>query len=236
MKLVFNRGTLLLRDAPPKFDADGLPGLLWDPRVEALRAPAYAYPKLVAGLRQRRIPFEEEVLDPQSTEGAWSHETLRPYQEAALTSWELANRRGTLVLPTGSGKTHVALAAMARSGLSTLCLVPTRVLLAQWCRRLEAAYTGKLGCFGDGSHDVAPITVSTFESAYRNVEHMGNHVPQTWQAKQRSPTARSAALAARPRIDTAVLRLGRCTRSGIPIFGTQFAQHAHHAGSASNDF
>lgn len=34
---------------------------------------------------------------------------VRPYQEAALCAWELAGRRGVVVLPTGIGKTRVAL-------------------------------------------------------------------------------------------------------------------------------
>src|ERR1051325_7151306 len=40
---------------------------------------------------------------------------LRPYQQAAALAWATAGRRGVVVLPTGSGKTRVALAVVAVS-------------------------------------------------------------------------------------------------------------------------
>jgi len=89
-------------------------------------------------------------------------------------AWELAGCRGIVVLPTGAGKTIVALAAMARSGLSALCLVPTRVLLDQWKRSIEAVWSGPVGRFGDGTRDIERITVCTFESAYRTMHALGN--------------------------------------------------------------
>jgi superfamily II DNA or RNA helicase len=104
----------------------------------------------------------------------WSSIDLRPYQEAALSAWERARRRGIVALPTGSGKTRLAIAAIRQTGLSALCLVPTRVLLDQWCRELAAFYTGTVGRYGDGVRQVAPVTVATFESAYRHMAHLGD--------------------------------------------------------------
>ena len=83
-------------------------------------------------------------------------------------------RRGTIVLPTGAGKTRVAAAAMAKTGLATLCLVPTRVLLEQWHKQLSAHYSSEIGIYGDGTRRLAPITIATFESAYRNIGMFGN--------------------------------------------------------------
>src|SRR4051812_8019401 len=99
---------------------------------------------------------------------------LRSYQEAALNGWELAGRRGVVVLPTGSGKTLLALAAMARTGATTLCLVPTCALLDQWREELGRAHAGPIGCFGDGKHDLQAITVATFASAQRHGEQLGS--------------------------------------------------------------
>lgn len=78
------------------------------------------------------------------------------------------------MLPTGSGKTRLALAAMARTRLTTLCLVPTRVLLYQWIRAIRAVYPHTIGCVGDGEHEIAAVTVATFESAYRGMDLFGN--------------------------------------------------------------
>ena len=174
MRLVFDRGTVLVV-APSEDLLHDIPGLLWDSRVGAYRAPAHRHQALLLDLRRRGIEVQDEVRRAvQPPVGNWKPLSLRPYQEAALTAWELGGRRGLIVLPTGSGKTRLALAAMARSGLTALCLVPTRVLLDQWLRQIEAVYEGKLGCFGDGAHEIGPITVATFESAYRQMPRLGN--------------------------------------------------------------
>src|SRR5256712_10450200 len=174
MRMRFDRGTVLFQAPRRGVDFAGLPGVLWDPRVRAFRAPAFRHRELLEDLRNRQIPVTDAARNPETVAGAWSPFELRPYQEAALLAWELGGRRGLVVLPTGSGKTRVALAAMARTGLSTLCLVPTRVLLEQWLREIRAVYADKVGCFGDGHRDLSPVTVATFESSYRHMDRLGN--------------------------------------------------------------
>jgi superfamily II DNA or RNA helicase len=78
------------------------------------------------------------------------------------------------VLPTGSGKTRIALAAMAATRTACLCLVPTRALLAQWVAALRAVWDGPIGRFGDGERVLAPVTVATFASAYRHMPAIGD--------------------------------------------------------------
>jgi superfamily II DNA or RNA helicase len=174
VRLLFDRGTILLRDPPPDLDPGVLPGVRWDPRVGAHRAPAHRYAALRADLERRRLTVVDQVVARDTPPDAWRPVELRPYQEAAVWAWELAGRRALLVLPTGSGKTRAAIAAMARARCRTLCLVPTRVLLEQWLGELGRAYTGPLGCLGDGTYEIAPVTVATFESAYRRMERLGN--------------------------------------------------------------
>jgi superfamily II DNA or RNA helicase len=183
MRLVFDRGTVVLLgpegsitrpEASPKDLAD-LPGALWDPRIAALRCPARFHQAVVAELRQRGVRFVDEVtglpatplMKPVAVE-------LRPYQEAALAAWEIAARRGTAVLPTGSGKTRLAIAAMARVNVPALCLVPTRVLLDQWARAIRELLGFEPGRLGDGERRVDTITVATFESAWRQMHRLGN--------------------------------------------------------------
>lgn len=174
MRLVFDRGTILLLDPPARLDLAEVPDVLWDPRVRAHRAPARCYPDLRALLSRLGIQFSDAVRPSDRGPDAWSATPLRPYQEAALGAWELAGRRGLVVLPTGSGKTRVAVAAMARTRLASLCLVPTRVLLDQWRGELQKSYRGAIGCYGDGVRELAPVTVATFESAYRHMDRLGN--------------------------------------------------------------
>lgn len=99
---------------------------------------------------------------------------LRGDQFAALDAWEHADRRGQIIMPTGTGKTVVALAAMARCGVATLVVAPIRDLMYQWHRRIEHALGFNAGILGDGRHEIWPVTVTTYDSAYIHMERMGD--------------------------------------------------------------
>ncbi len=93
---------------------------------------------------------------------------LRPYQQEALEMWIKAGMRGVIGLPTGSGKTLIAIHALSRLKVSTLILVPTIDLLNQWTDLLQSQLSvphRSLGTYGGGSRMIAPITVMTYDSA-----------------------------------------------------------------------
>lgn len=94
--------------------------------------------------------------------------TPRPYQDDALAAWLAANGRGVVVLPTGAGKTVLALMAIEQLKLRTLVIVPTIELLYQWrdavIERLGVAKS-KVGIVGDGRRELRPITIITYASA-----------------------------------------------------------------------
>jgi superfamily II DNA or RNA helicase len=179
MRLVFDRGTIVLLgpdglDVHSSIHSD-LPGVMWDPRILALRCPARFYQALVAELTRRRIQFSDEVAgnQPGLTERLPPIK-LRPYQETALSAWDLAGWQGTVVMPTGSGKTRLAIAAMVRAKVPALCLVPTRVLLDQWARNIQELVGIVPGRLGDGERRIDTITVATSESAWRHMHQLGN--------------------------------------------------------------
>ena len=174
MRLVFDQGTILLLDPDCPTALADLPGALWDPRVAALRCPERFHQRLRGELGQRGVRFEDEVAGRADDLPNLRTPDLRPYQEAALGAWTLADRRGVTVLPTGSGKTRLAIAAITRLRVPTLCLVPTRVLLDQWARAIHECTGFAPGRLGDGEHQIEPITVATFESAWRQMRQLGN--------------------------------------------------------------
>lgn len=94
--------------------------------------------------------------------------TPRTYQADALAAWLATAGRGIVVLPTGAGKTVLALMAIERLGLRALVLVPTIELLHQWrvavVERLGIT-SSKVGLLGDGHREPRPITISTYASA-----------------------------------------------------------------------
>ena len=174
MRLVFDQGTILLLEPESSSALADLSGALWDPRVGALRLPARFHQRLLTELRRRGVRFEDEVAGPADELPALRPTDLRPYQEAALAAWAMADRRGLTVLPTGSGKTRLAIAAITRLRVPALCLVPTRVLLDQWARAIHECTGFSPGRLGDGEHRVEPITVATFESGWRQMRQLGN--------------------------------------------------------------
>lgn len=172
LELRFDRGTLVAT-SDDSLDPSTLPQLVRDPRDETYRAPAACLPALerearARGHTARFVGARTEPLEPCAPP------PLREYQEAALAAWEAAERSGVVVLPTGAGKTRLAIAAIARMGRSTLCLVPTRVLLQQWVSALHSAGYDEVGRLGDGERDIRPLTVATFESAFRSMARIGD--------------------------------------------------------------
>ncbi len=91
---------------------------------------------------------------------------LREYQEEALRRWEGVRGRGVVVLPTGGGKTILALEAIRKFAVKTLIVVPTLDLLSQWKEALEVLlHVPEVGILGGGKKSVHPITVATYDSA-----------------------------------------------------------------------
>jgi len=175
VRLTFDRGTIVLTDESGEVDLASLPGVLWDARVGVHRVPPHRCAALIAELRTRGVRITDETSSSaHAPNPAFSGPELRDYQRTALDMWEAGGRRGIVVLPTGSGKTCVALGAIARARASTLCMVPTRVLLHQWRAMLAQHGAGRVGVLGDGQHTIEPITVATFESTFRAMERIGD--------------------------------------------------------------
>ena len=99
---------------------------------------------------------------------------LHAYQKQALQAWLAADRWGSVVLPTGAGKTFLALHAIAQTGASSLVVVPTIDLLHQWYACLENAFGIPIGVWYGGEKNLEPITVTTYPSAWAHAEHLGN--------------------------------------------------------------
>ncbi len=157
----------------------GLPALEFDARTQCWRAPALAYADVVIALT--RLAKEGAVV---VTDKARRYEELqltttnakeaRPYQQEALAAWKKARGRGVVVLPTGAGKTEVALTVIADRQRSTLVVAPTLDLVRQWHAALTGRFSVEVGVVGGGEHDVRPLTVTTYDSAWAHMEHLGN--------------------------------------------------------------
>ncbi len=171
VELSFNRGTLLLRGVRSR------PGWEFDPRVGCLRTHAIDYASARAGLLREFGPRFRDNLRA-AVRVHWPRIEpieLRPEQSAAVAAWEAAGGRGLVVMPTGTGKTEVALAAMTRTRIATLVVAPVRDLMHQWHRRILRALGYDAGIVGDSFFNLRPVTVTTYDSAYARMAEIGDH-------------------------------------------------------------
>jgi superfamily II DNA or RNA helicase len=176
MLVRFDRGTLVLEPQHAGEDPSRIPGTRWDAAAHGWRVPADQRLSVLGRLSDDgvRVSDESDKHGTARLSGTWSLPELRWYQREAVSRWLARGRRGVVALPTGSGKTLVALAAIAELGVPTLVLVPTRVLLVQWSAVLSAMWSGPIGRLGDGDHIVQPITVSTYASASSWMQSIGD--------------------------------------------------------------
>jgi superfamily II DNA or RNA helicase len=173
LELRFRAGTLELRGVDETAEA---PTTMWawDKRSACWRAPALAYAATILALREKGLELEDLARAYEVTAFAEAvRREPRPYQTEAFVAWKKAGRRAVVVLPTGAGKTHLAVMAIADARRSTLVLVPTLDLLRQWRGLLSASFRIPIGALGGGEHHVESITVSTYDSAYAHMEHLG---------------------------------------------------------------
>lgn len=169
--LAFVSGTLEVRGWR---DATAPAGATWDERTACYRAPAVAYAEIVRGLCIAKTPYVDEARRYEAlATGARIHREPRPYQTEAIDAWKRARGRGVVVLPTGAGKTHVAVLAIDDKRRAALVVAPTLDLVRQWYDLLGATFGGPIGLVGGGEHDVRPITITTYDSAYIHMEHLG---------------------------------------------------------------
>jgi superfamily II DNA or RNA helicase len=86
----------------------------------------------------------------------------------------METQTGVIVMPTGTGKTEVALHAMCRVSSSVLVVSPVRDLMYQWHDRILKATGVDAGIIGDGVHRVSPVSVTTYDSAAIHMPRLGN--------------------------------------------------------------
>jgi len=113
--------------------------------------------------------LDAPLLDPR---------TPRPYQQEALDRWRAIGARGSVVLPTGAGKTLVALMAIDALQCGACIVAPTRALVSQWFTQLADAFGAeRVGAYYGDEKEVRAITVTTYHSAFTLIERWGDRFP-----------------------------------------------------------
>ncbi|MEI2715739.1 MAG: DNA repair helicase XPB [Candidatus Nanopelagicales bacterium] len=90
---------------------------------------------------------------------------MRDYQQQAVAGF-LAGGSGVVVLPCGSGKTIVGVAAMAELAATTLILVTNTVAARQWKAELlrrTSLTDEEVGEYSGARKEIRPVTIATYQ-------------------------------------------------------------------------
>jgi superfamily II DNA or RNA helicase len=174
IQLTFDDGTVVVSGAPAERLA-ALPLVRYDSRANVYRAEGRHYRALVEHLRAQKIPYKDEARKWERT--PWPLRTSRdpfPHQSEAVATWWNSGAQGVVVLPTGTGKTFVAILAIHQAARPALVVTPTIDLLHQWYGELGMAFGVPIGALGGGEHDIQPLTVTTYQSAWTHLGRWGD--------------------------------------------------------------
>ncbi len=170
--LTYHHGTLVVPELPAAY---AHPALRHDVRTGVWRAPGHAYRAIVGAWTQARLCYQDEALAiAPLTLSQGATFAPHPHQQAAHDAWRGAGGRGVVVLPTGAGKTFVAVMAIRATRRPSLVVVPTVDLLQQWQKVLTQHLGCDVGMLGGGTREHAPVMVTTYDSAAQQSEHLGN--------------------------------------------------------------
>lgn len=170
--LTYHHGTLVVTHVPQSYQH---PALREDPRTGVWRAPAHGYRSIVEAWHRAGLPYEDAARDFAALEVSQDATFVpHPHQQAAFDAWRAAGSRAVVVLPTGAGKTFLAVMAIRATARSALVVVPTIDLLQQWQKVLEEHLRVPVGMLGGGAREHAPVTVTTYDSAAQQSEFLGN--------------------------------------------------------------
>jgi superfamily II DNA or RNA helicase len=166
--LEYHRGTIVIKGL------DSLPYSTIDSRTNSLCSFGKNYKKITEYLEEKNIKYEDHVLDLLPLGHLPKIKVkLRDYQKGAIEHWR-KEKMGSIVLPTGAGKTIVGLKIIEIVNSPTLIVVPTLDLVKQWTKILSQSFNIEIGNIGGGTENIQAITVSTYDSAYIKAQLIGN--------------------------------------------------------------
>ncbi len=176
IEIDFSSGTLEVRCDNEAAIVQGIPNCKWDVRTNCFRLPAYRYHNLITAFFRLGVEYVDRARDYQELElpTKWD-QTPFDYQEEAIEAWVQMRRRGYIALPTGTGKSFVAILAISSAQRSTIIVVPTIDLMHQWYDTLKTYFPDTpVGLIGGGYHEPETLTVTTYDSAYLRLDTLGN--------------------------------------------------------------
>ncbi len=142
-----------------------------------LAKPMYFF-DVLDSLKKRNIAISSEIDIKERIESPFRISfkgDLRDYQQEALESWRKNGYRGIIALPTGTGKTVIAIAAIAELSEKTLIVTFTKEQMFHWAEKIVSftdVSKSMIGYYYSSEKRIAPITLTTYQSAFRYISSL----------------------------------------------------------------
>ncbi|MCS7103518.1 MAG: DEAD/DEAH box helicase, partial [Candidatus Korarchaeum sp.] len=114
----------------------------------------------------------DEVNWPNEEVHPFKRFSLYDFQEEAVRKWEGNGMFGTVVMPTGAGKTYVGLEAIFRTSRSALVCVVTEEMMSQWVELIREKLSLNPGVFSGRRKEVRPVTVGIYNSVVKHIDSL----------------------------------------------------------------
>jgi len=117
---------------------------------------------------------ERKTLIPHEKVSIPDLPELRAYQKGAVNV-AMEYNHALIILPTGSGKTEVALAVINRLHEPAIVVTPTIQLVYQWVSRIKQYGGRATAVSSEGRSAFSPLTVITYASALKHLDEFLNY-------------------------------------------------------------
>lgn len=135
----------------------------------------FTFPSVKLMFKKRNIEFNTDNISKKEYldfDFEMKDIELWDIQQEAVDAWVANEMFGTIALPTGSGKTIIALKALRLNQKKTLIVVPTIELVFQWKKQIIKFLNipeEKIGVWYSNEKKAGDITIITFQSGHKRI-------------------------------------------------------------------
>lgn len=177
VRLSFDRGTLVLKGAPPGRIDRHLTGSLgrWDQRISAWRCEACLYGEIRIRLQDAfGRAFIDDIPHPMPLKfPRIDLPAPDPEQHRGLSAWIEAEYRGLIVMADVDKGKETALRAVAGMKTAALIVTTDRNAVFSWHQRIHQTFRYDAGVLTGEQTEARPLTVTTYRKASIHMDELG---------------------------------------------------------------
>ena len=139
------------------------------------RLPAYKYREIMENQSLVKSGLLVDHAKSYEISSINLRKSLQPrdHQVEAFSAWFKSGSRGVVELPTGAGKSILAVMAMLKLQRPSLVVVPTLDLVDQWRELLGSFFDSPIGQLYAGKFAIEYVTVGTYDSVCNKISEIG---------------------------------------------------------------